>query len=188
MVDHVVQYQVQKCGVEHLSLSRFGTRFSIGSILLVEIKSVANFHIDPKILKQPNLEKTILLQWRLWRHRRRGRDGPISMKRQRYTIPTPLNQSVPSDINLGLINLDYLSMEKLRRRFGREKMEAPWGHLAGWCVGSMATRDGCWPRRGTRARWSFDGLCDFTSFPPRVTSSFLKWRQQEIKIFTKEHY
>jgi hypothetical protein len=62
MVDHVVQYQVQKCGVEHLSLSRFGTRFSIGSILLVEIKSVANFHIDPKILKQPNLEKTILLQ------------------------------------------------------------------------------------------------------------------------------
>ena len=29
--------------------------------MLVEMKSVANFHIDSKILKQPNLETTILL-------------------------------------------------------------------------------------------------------------------------------
>ena len=93
--------------------------------MLVEIKSVANFHIDSRILKQPNLETTILLRWQLRARRRRERDGPISMKLQGYTIPSPSNRSVLSDINEGLINLDHLSMEKLRCQFGREKMGAP---------------------------------------------------------------
>jgi len=54
--------------------------------MLVEMKSVANFHIDSKVLKQPNLETTILLWWQLWPRRRRERDGPISMKLQGYTL------------------------------------------------------------------------------------------------------
>ena len=152
MDNRVVQYQVQKCGVDSLSRFRTYSISSNGSIMLVEIKSVANFHINSRILKHPNLKTTILLRWRL--------------------LPTPLNRSVPSDINLGLFDLDHLSMEKLRRWFGREKMGAPWGHLAGWCVGVIATRDGCWPWPATRPPWSFDGICDFASFPPRVTSAF----------------
>ena len=142
--------------------------------MLFEMKAVANFHIDSKILKQPDLETTILLRWWLRRHWRTGRDGPILMKFQGYTIPTPSNWSVPSVINLGLFDLDHPSMEKLQCRIGREKMGAPRGRLAGWCVVLMATRDGCWPRCATRPpRW-YDDTYDFTSFPSRVTSSFFK--------------